>query len=176
MNRQTSQPINADNWEDAFNYVRDVITSAPEHMRSELMERYAVELVSRARREINVDCERCVGRGIRSYGSTSTWAGGIGGCEITTDVCDSCWGTGRNDRTGTDLRKLMNECRQSERKSSTRWFARQIGAGLSTVKPRLLEVAARLKIKRSDDMWQQMAIKSVQRAIRELCDEPNQTK
>jgi hypothetical protein len=39
-------------------------------------------------------CSSCSGSGVKSYGSTSTWRGGIGGQMITTDVCDKCWGSG----------------------------------------------------------------------------------
>lgn len=39
-------------------------------------------------------CKRCGGRGVRAYGSTATWRGGVGGQAITNDVCDHCWGSG----------------------------------------------------------------------------------
>lgn len=51
-----------------------------------------------------VACERCNGYGTRLYGSTATWRGGVGGQVMTGDVCDHCWGTGRTDRTGINLR------------------------------------------------------------------------
>lgn len=62
-------------------------------------------------REIYTDfgdtvCGQCSGSGIKSYQSTSTWRGGIGGSTITPDVCDSCWGSGCENRKWTDLRKL----------------------------------------------------------------------
>jgi len=43
------------------------------------------------------ECPTCQGHGKRLYGSTSTWRGGIGGQAFTTDVCDSCWGSGLKD-------------------------------------------------------------------------------
>lgn len=39
-------------------------------------------------------CQECGGSGVKTYGSTSTWRGGIGGCAMTDDVCDKCWGSG----------------------------------------------------------------------------------
>ena len=42
-------------------------------------------------------CEKCHGFGARTYSSTATWRGGVGGMTITTDVCDRCWGSGRSD-------------------------------------------------------------------------------
>ena len=43
-------------------------------------------------------CRSCSGSGIKVYGSTSTWRGGIGGQMMTSDVCDKCWGSGKEDR------------------------------------------------------------------------------
>lgn len=43
-------------------------------------------------------CQPCGGIGVRIYGSTSTWRGGIGGCAMTNDVCDRCWGSGDKTR------------------------------------------------------------------------------
>lgn len=56
-------------------------------------------------------CERCCGIGRRTYGSTATWRGGIGGQALTEDVCDSCWGSGRRSKKGWDLRALWAELR-----------------------------------------------------------------
>jgi hypothetical protein len=39
-------------------------------------------------------CSDCAGWGVKLYGSTATWRGGIGGQAMTTDVCDVCWGSG----------------------------------------------------------------------------------
>jgi homoaconitase/3-isopropylmalate dehydratase large subunit len=43
-------------------------------------------------------CIKCGGLGTRTYGSTATWRGGIGGQQMTTDVCDRCWGSGDENR------------------------------------------------------------------------------
>ena len=50
-------------------------------------------------------CSKCSGSGVRVYGTTSTWRGGVGGCAITPDVCDQCWGSGVKDRPWTNLRQ-----------------------------------------------------------------------
>jgi len=43
-------------------------------------------------------CLSCQGLGVKVYGSTATWRGGIGGSALTDDVCDHCWGSGDNER------------------------------------------------------------------------------
>lgn len=47
-----------------------------------------------SRRGVESPCEACSGFGVRAYGSTATWHGGVGGQMITSDVCDKCWGSG----------------------------------------------------------------------------------
>lgn len=59
-----------------------------------------------------VACPVCSGYGDRLYTNTATWKfapGVISGRAMTRDTCDVCWGTGRNDRTGVDLRKMTYE-------------------------------------------------------------------
>ena len=56
--------------------------------------------------DIEHPCPACGGRGKRSYPSTATWVGGIGGQVVTTDICDKCWGSGDADRHWTNLRVL----------------------------------------------------------------------
>lgn len=53
-----------------------------------------------------IACTKCAGVGSRAYGDTSTWMGGVGGQQITSGICDKCWGTGRSDRTGPNLRRI----------------------------------------------------------------------
>lgn len=43
-------------------------------------------------------CEECSGSGVKVYGNTSTYHGGIGGSSITMGVCDHCWGSGDKHR------------------------------------------------------------------------------
>lgn len=54
----------------------------------------------------DVVCGRCGGAGTRTYGSTATWHGGIGGQTITTDICDRCWGSGVENKPWLNLRVL----------------------------------------------------------------------
>ena len=54
-------------------------------------------------------CPSCSGRGRRAYGSTSIWMGGIGGQQITSGICDECWGSGDITRNFVNLRKMYNK-------------------------------------------------------------------
>ena len=56
---------------------------------------------------LNNICKTCDGSGVKTYGSTSTWRGGMSGQMITRDVCDSCWGSGDVDRKGVNLQKIF---------------------------------------------------------------------
>lgn len=58
-------------------------------------------------RGIRTPCTTCNGYGVRAYGSTSTWMGGIGGAAITNGTCDRCWGSGDESHKGPNLRKLL---------------------------------------------------------------------
>ena len=49
-------------------------------------------------RETDTICVKCYGSGVRAYGNTATWRGGIGGSTITMDVCDRCWGSGNDTK------------------------------------------------------------------------------
>lgn len=51
-------------------------------------------------------CLGCGGTGHKAYGSTSTWRGGVGGQQITSGVCDKCWGSGDADVTWPSHRAL----------------------------------------------------------------------
>jgi hypothetical protein len=62
-------------------------------------------------------CPRCGGMGRRTYGSGSTWMGGIGGQVLTTDVCDACWGSGTSQYTGTNLKKMRSDFRALEHRA-----------------------------------------------------------
>lgn len=52
-------------------------------------------------------CVRCCGTGEYTYGSTSTWRRGIGGCAMTKGTCDRCWGSGDESAPGENLREKM---------------------------------------------------------------------
>jgi hypothetical protein len=55
-------------------------------------------------RGVETPCSKCVGFGVRAYGSTATWRGGIGGQTVTQGICDHCWGSGDEHRKGANLR------------------------------------------------------------------------
>ena len=52
------------------------------------------------------ECKRCGGWGVYTYGSTSTWHGGIGGQALTMGVCDACWGSGNEQRPWPSHREI----------------------------------------------------------------------
>jgi len=68
-----------------------------------------LELTAMARCLSGVACKRCRGKGSQTYGSTATWMGGVGGQAFTEGVCDECWGTGRADRKGPNLKAIRGE-------------------------------------------------------------------
>ena len=57
----------------------------------------------------NFACKNCGGSGIKAYSNTSTWNHGCGGQMITSDVCDRCWGSGRNDLKWADKILVMEQ-------------------------------------------------------------------
>lgn len=63
-------------------------------------------------RGVETPCSQCSGLGVRAYGSTATWRGGIGGQAITRGVCDHCWGSGDEHLHGVDLRAAMGRERE----------------------------------------------------------------
>ena len=54
----------------------------------------------------DIICEKCGGAGVRTYSSSATWRGGIGGQTITTDICDKCWGSGKENKPWINLRRI----------------------------------------------------------------------
>ncbi len=66
-------------------------------------------------RDIENCCPTCNGMGVRGYGDTSTWHGGIGGQMITSDICDKCWGSGDLAKRGVNLRVLNSILTQEQR-------------------------------------------------------------
>lgn len=52
-------------------------------------------------------CKDCYGSGVKTYSSTATWRGGIGGQAVTSAVCDKCWGSGNSNKPWANLRKMQ---------------------------------------------------------------------
>jgi len=69
----------------------------------------AERLLALAHYLAGVACTECGGLGKRAYSDTATVPGGVGGQAITEGMCDECWGTGRTDVTGPNLRRLYRE-------------------------------------------------------------------
>lgn len=91
------------------------LDSAHEGFVGEESEYVGEEILALARALRGNACNTCGGRGSRAYGSTATWRGGVGGQSITSGICDKCWGTGRNDRTGVNLKKFSGMMRKVQK-------------------------------------------------------------
>ncbi len=107
-------------------------------------------------RRIEDPCTLCAGSGVRTYGSTATWRGGIGGAAMTTDVCDQCWGSGDQFRSGVDLIKLRNEESARIAEQAVDALARSAGATLHTSSSEVLAIVDVLKAagnKRGKGIW-----------------------
>lgn len=66
-------------------------------------------------RNVEDPCPECSGLGVKTYASTATWAGGIGGMTATSGVCDKCWGSGDKNRPWTNLKKVRSMHYENER-------------------------------------------------------------
>lgn len=63
-------------------------------------------------RGIAYPCEECQGTGKKTYGSTATFWGGIGGAAMTTSVCDKCWGSGEKHQPWKSWKLIRSELEQ----------------------------------------------------------------
>ena len=95
-------------------------------------------------RGVETPCSHCNGLGSRTYGSTATWRGGMGGAAMTKDVCDHCWGSGDENDHWTDLRRLKNEQDVRVHQLAGELLAHRCGIGLNILKPALLELCNEL--------------------------------
>ncbi|MHC4188366.1 MAG: hypothetical protein ACYSUB_01600 [Planctomycetota bacterium] len=57
-------------------------------------------------RGVETPCPACSGLGVKAYSSTAGWQGGFGGQQITSGVCDKCWGSGDKHRPWASWREL----------------------------------------------------------------------
>ncbi len=96
-------------------------------------------------RGVEDPCTKCQGMGTRTYGSTSTWRGGMGGASMTTDVCDHCWGSGDENRKWVDLRALRNAEDSRVAARATTFLSDRCGFGMSVLNPGLDELATELE-------------------------------
>lgn len=95
-------------------------------------------------RDVQTPCERCKGTGKRVYGSTSVWRGGAGGCAMTTDVCDRCWGSGDANHPWTNLREREASEKKRIEERAADLFARRLGARINTLRPAMEAIALEL--------------------------------
>lgn len=94
-------------WYRECDRAREVVDGdEPECLKADMAIEQAERLLALARILKGVGCKGCGAFGHKMYSSTATWAGGIGGQSLTVGVCDTCWGTGRTDKTGPDLRRI----------------------------------------------------------------------
>jgi len=92
-------------------------------------------------RSVESPCPKCHGSGVRTYGSTATWRGGIGGQAMTVDACDQCWGSGDEHRKGADLRELMATRRAWDEGQCLQYFAHRTGATLTITRKHMAAIA-----------------------------------
>jgi hypothetical protein len=146
----------------------------PEEYQARVCEEWAEELLSMARDALEVACPNCRGLGHRSYPNTATWRRGcVAGQAFTDDVCDECWGTGRTDQKGANLRALDDQISLLKREVSLRYFAEAIGGNLEIMKANLLKVADKLSKARWKDFWEGHAGHCVEEAIRKAVEPKN---
>ena len=100
------KPFLLEEWKQACDRAKNCVTG----INPELRVMSALQELRRMRSQVfamaGVICSSCGGEGMKAYSSTVTWKKGIGGQSITEDVCDKCWGTGRSDITGLNLKEI----------------------------------------------------------------------
>lgn len=111
--------------------LRDLLEAAKEDAYKRLLRHRGVE----------TPCLTCRGLGTHSYGSGATWRGGMRTASFTTDVCDTCWGTGDAQRFGVNLRELEATRAAWEDTEAVQYFARSLGIRFTGAKERLEELA-----------------------------------
>lgn len=88
-------------------------------------------------RGVETPCTKCRGFGTRTYGSTATWHGGMGGAAMTNGICDKCWGSGDDNQPWLNLRTLDNNRKAWEQDQCQQWLANRLGCGLDKLKLRV---------------------------------------
>lgn len=86
---------------------------------SDLDPRLFFMLESRGIEHIEDICTACSGAGVRTYPSTSTWRGGIGGQMLTAGVCDHCWGSGNSRRPWPSHREFESMRRAAAKEGAS---------------------------------------------------------
>jgi len=96
-------------------------------------------------RGVEDPCPKCHGHGVRAYGSTATWRGGIGGQTTTSDVCDGCWGSGDKNKTWTNLRTIAAEVERRVAECALTAIADSVGARMGGAHSEVLDIISALE-------------------------------
>ncbi len=70
------------------------------------------EFLNKYHRDVDSRCPDCHATGIKTYGNSTTWVGGIGGQALTPAICDRCWGSGDLLTPGTDLKEIQKRIQE----------------------------------------------------------------
>lgn len=77
--------------------------------------------------------------------------------DATVGALDACWGSGRADAPGPNLRELEHRTRKAEMRlgatSSSAWLARQMGVTLQLLREHLPEITAKIRGMRMSGFW-----------------------
>lgn len=104
-------------------------------MTEELMQRML------AWRGVEDPCPKCGGSGVRVYGSTALWRGGMGGAMCTKGVCDACWGSGDAHRPRSDIRALEAECEAWDEDQCLNYLGLRLGLPFDHLRLRISQLA-----------------------------------
>jgi hypothetical protein len=115
-NNDYGKPFLLEEWKQACDRAKNCLIGIDPNLRVII----ALQELRRMRSQVfsmaGVICSSCGGEGMKTYSSTATWKGGIGGQSITEDVCDKCWGTGRSDVQGINLKEIYNKLNVCKRR------------------------------------------------------------
>jgi hypothetical protein len=93
-------------WNDACERASVSIIATSAKNEADVAIEAAKELLATAYRLKGIACSACDGRGEITYGETSSGETSSGETSSTVGICERCWGTGRADETGPDLRRI----------------------------------------------------------------------
>lgn len=98
-------------WQAACAMLRAVVASVPAEHQVVASLWVTRELRALVHQWVGIACTHCGGSGSRDYATMATWL-----CKsvplgqgITRSLCDECWGTGRSDIQGHNLRDLLGQ-------------------------------------------------------------------
>lgn len=98
--------VEEDDLADLHQLIRDLHAALKAARGEEVSPELRMERMADERSVRHTPCDKCGATGVRVYGSTARWRGGIGGRAMTPAQCDVCWGSGDSYRPWVDLRAL----------------------------------------------------------------------